>query len=478
VWQIFLMPMICEALFLNNPTMGVGSAVSQGRGAAPRLAAALAVADVLGTGRSLEVALARRSAGLGDPRDRALAQEMAYGVLRTLPRLRDQSAGVMQRPLKARDLDVECLLWVGLYQLDALRVPAYAAVSQTVAAVRELGKPWASGLLNAVLRKAQHRYAEQAPPQAGASVEQHCFPDWLAARLRHAWPEDAEAVMQESNRHPPMTLRVNLTRLSRHAYAERLAAIGLTAHPLEYAPAALILDQPVDVSALPGFAEGWVSVQDGAAQLATPLLAAQAGSQVLDACAAPGGKTAHILEYWPDVAVTAVDVSAERLLPLQEGLTRLGLTARVLAADLAAKDAAPEPWADRAYDSILLDVPCSATGVIRRHPDIKWLRRPTDIAQLATTQGRLLDRIWPHLRPGGVLVYVTCSLLPEENHQQIQSFLQRTPDAREGVLEVNWGCACAVGRQVLPGDDGMDGFYFARLTRLKGVAPQQGTTAQ
>jgi len=451
-----------------------GLTAGKQRGAETRLAAALTVADVLGKGRALDVALVQHGTRLTDPRDRALVQEIAYGVLRFLPRLRGYAAGLMVHGLKPRDLDVECLLWVGLYQLDALRVPAHAAVSQTVATARWLGKPWAASFLNAVLRNFQRRRQQRLEGLPGEPATHHCFPEWLAKRLQYAWPEDAECLMQESDRHPPMTLRVNLARLTRRAYAEQLAAVGLTARPLAQAPAALVLDRPVDVTALPGFATGLVSVQDGAAQLAAALLGARPGAQVLDACAAPGGKTAHILESWPGAEVTAVDLSRERLQPLREGLARLGLSARVLAADLAAgrpgDPATADPWADRPYDRMLLDLPCSATGVIRRHPDIKWLRRPTDIAPLAATQGRILDRVWPHLRPGGMLVYVTCSLLPEENHEQMLAFLQRTPDAREQPLEVAWGRACPVGRQVLTGEDGMDGFYFARLTRTAGAA--------
>jgi 16S rRNA (cytosine967-C5)-methyltransferase len=437
-------------------------------GPGPRLAAALAIADVLGAGRALDEALVQRTSGLAEPRDQALAREIAYGVLRSLPRLRAFVAALMRRGSKPRDLDLECLLLVGLYQLDALRVPAHAAVSQTVAAVGRLGKAWAAGFLNAVLRGFQRHQREFVAALAADPVAGHCFPEWLAQWLRRAWPGQAEGLMEASNRHPPMTLRVNLARLQRAEYARRLAAAGMTTRPLAAAPAALVLDRPLEVGALPGFAEGLVSVQDGAAQLAVGLLQTGLGQQVLDACAAPGGKTAQLLETCPGAQVTAVDLGEGRLRALRETLTRLGLNARVLGANLALPHPEPgggEDWADRAYHRILLDAPCSATGVIRRHPDIKWLRRPTDIAPLMALQGRLLDRLWPHLHPGGILVYVTCSLLPEENHEQMLAFLQRTPDARELPLETAWGQACAVGRQVLTGEADMDGFYFARLIR-------------
>jgi 16S rRNA (cytosine967-C5)-methyltransferase len=457
----------------EQPRGGTGGPGDGERGPGPRLAAALAVADVLGAGRALDDALIQRTGRLAEPRDRALAREIAYGVLRSLPRLRAYVAALMERGPKPRDLQLECLLLVGLYQLDALRVPAHAAVSQTVAAVGQLRKAWAAGFLNAVLRGFQRRRRELREALAADPAAGHCFPEWLAERLRRAWPGQAEALMQASNRHPPMTLRVNLARLQRAEYARRLAAAGITARPLAAAPAALVLDRPLEVGALPGFAEGLVSVQDEAAQLAVGLLGIAPGQQVLDACAAPGGKTAQLLETCPGVQVTAVDLGEGRLRPLRETLTRLGLHARVLGADLTLPgwtQGDGTGWADRAYHRILLDAPCSATGVIRRHPDIKWLRRPTDIAPLTAVQAAMLDRLWSHLHPGGILVYVTCSLLPEENHEQMLAFLQRTPDARELPFETAWGLACPVGRQVPTGEADMDGFYFARLIRA-GRAP-------
>jgi 16S rRNA (cytosine967-C5)-methyltransferase len=434
--------------------------------AAPRWAAALAVRDVLGSGRSLDEALQQRLQQGVAPRDHGLAREMAYGVLRHLPPLQALAAALLQKPLKERDLDVQCLLLAGLYQLLHLRVPAHAAVAETVAAARLLDKPWACGLLNAVLRGFERRRAELLEALAHDEASVLAFPDWLLQALRRCWPEDWRALVEQSNQRPPLSLRVNRVRLSRAEYASRLAEAGILARPLPHNPDGLLLERALEVQALPGFAEGWVSVQDGAAQLAAPLLQPQAGQQVLDACAAPGGKSAHLLELAPEACLTAVDVKPGRVRALAAGLQRLGLSARLLCADMSDPSAA---WADREYDKILLDAPCSATGVIRRHPDIKWLRRASDIAPLVQLQRRILDSAWSRLAPGGVLLYVTCALLAEENQIQIQAFLARTPAARELPIKAEWGRALTHGRQVLTGSGQMDGFYFARLQK-----PAQG----
>lgn len=429
-----------------------------------RAAAALALRDVLASGRALDEALAQRLKVLDDSRDRGLAQEIAYGVLRRLPELQALADQLLQKPMKGKDADVECLLLAGLYQLMHLRVPSHAAVSETVAASRVLKKNWASKLLNGVLRNFQRRKDELLKELESDEQAQSCFPDWLLDELRRCWPDDWRHIVQQSNGRPPMTLRVNSAKTDRRAYVAMLIDAGIPARPLQHADSALLLDKPVDVERLPGFADGLVSVQDGAAQLAAALLLPQGGETLLDACAAPGGKTAHLLELAPDADVTAVDLSESRLTPLRANLQRLGLKARVLAADLSDPDG---EWAGRQYQRILLDVPCSATGVIRRHPDIKWLRRMDDIESLTRTQSRILDAVWPTLVPGGMLVYATCSLLAQENHEQMQAFLKRTPDAREAVIDADWGRACAHGRQLLPGDHGMDGFYYACLTKAE-----------
>lgn len=408
------------------------------------------------------------------PIDRALVQELAYGSLRWRFRLEAQLRLLLKQPLKRKDRDITALLLVGLYQLEYTNIPAHAAVHATVEAVRATGKRWAVTLANGVLRSYQRQRAELGAALLGRPAEWHAHPDWLVERLRGDWSEDWEAVLAANNQRPPLVVRVNPRRGSVAEYRAQLHAAGLAHAPLRYSDTGLCLQQPVAVERLPGFAAGAVSVQDAAAQLAAPLLNAAPGMRVLDACAAPGGKAAHILERTPQLAeLIAVELDAARARRIDENLQRLGLAAQVLIADAAQ----PESWWDgRPFERILLDAPCSATGVIRRHPDIKSLRRDTDIGALAVTQARLLDALWPLLAPGGMLLYVTCSVLHQENDQQIAAFLQRQPQAREQRFEAAWGRALTQGRQILPGaaatesetwDGGMDGFYFAGLIKRR-----------
>lgn len=408
------------------------------------------------------------------PIDRALVQELAYGSLRWRFRLEAQLRRLLKQPLKRKDQDIAALLLVGLYQLAYTHIPAHAAVHATVEAVRATGKRWAVALANAVLRNYQRQRAELDAAVAQRPAECHAHPDWLVERLRSDWPQDWETILIANNERPPFALRVNLRRGSVADYRAQLHAAGLAHTPLRFCDAGLCLEQPVGVERLPGFDAGFVSVQDAAAQLAAPPLDVAPGMRVLDACAAPGGKTAHILERTPQLAeLVAVELDAGRARRIDENLQRLGLAAQVLIADAAQ----PETWWDgRFFERILLDAPCSATGVIRRHPDIKSLRRDTDIDALAAAQARLLDALWPLLAPGGMLLYATCSVLRQENEQQITAFLRRHPQAQEHVLRAEWGRALAHGRQILPGDaatdsgtqgGGMDGFYFAGLIKRR-----------
>jgi 16S rRNA (cytosine967-C5)-methyltransferase len=415
-------------------------------------------------GRSLDEALEMpRIQTLTDTRDRALVQELSYGTLRLLPRLESLAAALLHKPLKPGEGDLEALILVGLYQLIATRIPPHAAVAATVAAARTLARPWAAGLVNALLR----RYEREREALETASAEnpqvRWLFPDWLLRRLQAAWPDHWQAICDASNTHPPMSLRTNRLRTDRRDYAARLAELGITARALPYTETGLTLDTPVPTARLPGFDAGLVSVQDGGAQLAATLLDPHPGERILDACAAPGGKTAHLLELADnDLDLTALDLDPKRLARVEEGLVRLGLSARICIGDAAAPEG---DWAEGPYQRILLDVPCSATGVIRRHPDIKWLRRDADIPRLAALQGRILDAVWPLLAPGGTLLYVTCSLLPQENEDQVSAFLGRTGDARSDLIQASWGQVRGPGRQILPEVGGMDGFFFARLKR-------------
>lgn len=427
-----------------------------------RALAALAVAEVVGQGRSLSAVLPALL-DQAPARDRALVQELAFGALRWYPRLEIMLASLLQKPLKEKERELRALLLVGLYQLGWLSLAPHGVVHDSVEAARQLGKDWAGKLVNAVLRNFQ-RQREAIEARADASeTGRHAHPDWLLREWRRDWPEHWQDIAAAGNRRPPMSLRVNARRQSRADYLERLAALDPGAEPIADTEQGIRLSTPLAVEALPGFADGLVSVQDGAAQLAVQLLEVQPGMRVLDACAAPGGKTGHILERSPELAeLVALDQDAERLRRVQENLDRLGLRAELVAADAAAVE---HWWDGRPFERILLDAPCSASGVIRRHPDIKILRRADDVAGLVAQQRRLLEALWPLLVPGGMLEYCTCSVLRAENTEQLQAFLQDHPEAREQPIRADWGHACAVGRQRLPGEQDMDGFYYACIQK-------------
>ena len=422
-----------------------------------RSAAAQVVAQVL-EGSSLSVSLASALPALPE-RERGLAQELSYGALRWGPRLQGLLDRLLHKPLRDKNRELRALLWVGLYQLIYTRIPGYAAVAGSVAACRELNMAWASGLVNAVLRGFQKRrdvlLAEVDRDDAAASAH----PQWWLERLRAGRPEEWRAIVAANNERPPMSLRVNRRLGNRDDYLRMLAAAGLHATPAPHTDAGIILDRPVDVAQLPGFREGRVSVQDAAAQLAACLLDPIPGERVLDACAAPGGKTGHVLELQPALAeLVAVESDAARMVRVKENLDRLDLRASLVVADAGE---VRRWWDGVPFDRVLLDAPCSGSGVIRRHPDIKYLRRPADIAVLAAAQQRLLASLWPLVKRGGMLLYVTCSVLPEEDELQAQRFLEVHDDAREEPLVAEWGRPLRHGRLIVPGTDGMDGFYYA-----------------
>lgn len=441
----------------------------KGPAATARAIAAQVVAAVV-HGRSLDDALdehfARLPKSLGS--ERALIQEMSYGTVRWLLRLEPLLQDLLDKPLKEDDDDLHALLLVGLYQLLSMRVARHAAVKETVEAVRVLKMDWAKGLVNAVLRRALRE--ESGIAARIAADETFASPAWLLARMKEEYPGDWRNIAEALNARPPMTLRVHLGKISRAAYQQKLAAGEIAAEELPNFEAALRLVTPVPVERLPGFAAGEISVQDAAAQLAAPLLDAQPGMRVLDACSAPGGKAAHILERTPDAQLIALDIDAGRLTRVRENFSRLGLRGEILAADAAH----PAAWWDgKPFDRILLDAPCSGTGVIRRHPDIRLHRTPEDIRRLAATQTALLAALWPLLAPGGKLLYVTCSILNEENRRPVEALLARTPDAACVPLG-HPALAChaesdGFGYRLRPTAE-TDGFYYAMLARHGGVA--------
>ncbi|MBD8271445.1 MULTISPECIES: 16S rRNA (cytosine(967)-C(5))-methyltransferase RsmB [Pseudomonas fluorescens group] len=429
----------------------------------PRLAAAKALAAVLNGKASLNSSLPTQMDKVED-RDRGFTQDLAFGTARWQPRLSALATKLLQKPFKAADADVEALLLVGLYQLLYTRVPAHAAIGETVGCADKLKKPWAKALLNAVLRRAQRESEELLAELEHDPVVRTAHPRWLQKSLKAFWPQQWEAICAANNAHPPMILRVNRRHHSRDAYLQLLTEAGINAAPCVYSIDGIVLEVATDVRSLPGFADGWISVQDEAAQLAADLLDLAPGQRVLDACCAPGGKTCHILEVEKDLGgVVAVDLEAKRLARVRENLARLGLSAELIAAD--GRDTATW-WDGKPFQRILLDAPCSATGVIRRHPDIKLTRQPDDIAALAVLQGELLDALWPTLEVGGILLYATCSTLPTENTEVIQAFLARTSGARELDLATTAGIKQPHGRQLLAQEGGHDGFYYAKLIKI------------
>jgi 16S rRNA (cytosine967-C5)-methyltransferase len=424
-----------------------------------RAAAALVIGDVL-AGRSLNQALPPRLLKVAD-RDRGLLQQLCYGTLRLGPRLQGLLGQLLDKPLRDKDRDIQGLLLCGLYQLESTRIPDHAAVAATVGATRALKKNWAKNMTNAVLR----RYLRERDKLALAldDAASACHPRWLYQQILQQWPTAAASIIEANNQQPPMTLRVNSRRLSREHYLARLAERGIQGTAGLLGAQAIRLAQPCDVADLPGFLDGEASVQDEAAQLAALLLQAAPGERILDACAAPGGKTCHILELQPQLAeLVAVDIDSTRLHKVAENLQRLRLSATLLAADASELAQQLEP---ASFDRILVDAPCSASGVIRRHPDVKLLRRQEDLRSLADQQLLILRGLWPLLKAGGTLLYATCSIFDEENSQVVHRFLDDCQDAELVVLDQNLGEPTDCGRQLLPSPDGTDGLFYARFRK-------------
>lgn len=421
---------------------------------------------VVGSGQSLDRALAD-SDERTDAGDRAMIRMLCYGCLRHYWQLQSQLGQLLDRPLKKRDRVIESLLIIGLFQLSDTRIPDHAAVSTTVDAARILRRPKLSGLINAVLRNFVRR--ELAAKELIDDESRYNHPRWLIDCIRSDWPENWQQILEANNARAPMWLRVNL-RYGTAAEYQKNTQIPSTLLP--GVDQALRLDEPMSVMDIPGFEAGDVSVQDAAAQIAATWLLANGGGRVLDACAAPGGKTGQLLELLElqrgPSDVIAIDSDPDRLDRIQENLTRLKLSATVLAADASNSS---DWWDGREFDQILIDAPCSATGVIRRHPDIKLLRRASDIDSLAKLQRGILESLWLLLRPGGRLLYATCSVLAAENDAVIGSFLAAHADAVEERVLHDYNirdlmCDKAPGFQVLPGTQGLDGFYFACLHKV------------
>jgi 16S rRNA (cytosine967-C5)-methyltransferase len=432
-------------------------------GAKSRAEAARIVNDVIHHGRSLDQVFSLSSF---DDRDQALIRALAYGTLRTYLRNKCLIDQLLAKPLKKKDSIIYALLSVGLFALTDSKRPDYAVVSATVSAADSLGRKHMRGMVNAVLRRFLRERDELLQKITTVAEAQTLHPQWLVEKFQADWPKDWQHIVAAGNHQAPMWVRVNESRVVPQEWLKRAAAVGIsTQSPVADMPGAVLLEEPCAVSELPGFSDGDCSVQDIASQLPAYYLQAESGMRVLDACAAPGGKTGHLLEKYPGIELSAVDSASERLERVEENLERLGLQAAVVCGDARA----PELWWDgELFDRILLDAPCSATGVIRRHPDIRFLRRASDIATMAATQYELLNKLWSLLKPGGFMLYTTCSVLSEENAEVVQRFLAARSDAEEQALPTLapvTGSNVPVGLQLLPDAFGNDGFYYALLKR-------------
>ena len=430
----------------------------------PRVVAARALTDIAVHGQSLRQVLAADLPGLEDGRDRAFVSAIVYASTRSWLRWNAALQLLLVKPLPRKLAWVQALLVSALAQLEDMDIAPHAVVSASVDACEASGHGAQRGLVNAILRR-WLRERNALLKQLDENVEARFrLPGWLLQALRRDWPGEVDAIIAASNREASPMLRVNLARMDRAQYLLALDAAGIRAQLHSWIPTAIVLEHSLDVARLPGWADGLCSMQDGAAQLAAILLDAPPNARVLDACAAPGGKACHILERGP-VALTALDRDLQRTRRVRENLDRLRLTCDLRTADALQPDAW---WDGQMYDRILLDAPCSASGVLRRQPDVRLHRRASDIPELAAQQRRLLPTLWPMLAPGGILLYATCSLLRAENAQQIDGFLQEGTDAEAIPIKLPAGRADGAGWQILPGEDGIDGMFFALLRKQPG----------
>ncbi|MFD1382957.1 16S rRNA (cytosine(967)-C(5))-methyltransferase RsmB [Rhodanobacter aciditrophus] len=437
-------------------------------GSSPRLVSAKILEQVLLQRGSLSTHLNKHIGEVaGD--QQGLVKELCFGVCRFYPQLNSVALSLLTKPFEEKDFDVYATLLMGLYQITHMNTPDHAAVNESVELCRQLNKDWATKLMNAILRRYQREQDEIFESlEAQPSVEYN-LPKWLVKRLLKHWDADFEQILEATNAHPPMCLRVNTAKVSRETYSKMLSEEGIVSHETPFSDSGLYLEKAASVNALPKFFDGFSSVQDESAQLAAMILAPEKDERILDACAAPGGKTGHLLEREAGLDLTAVELESWRLERIEANLERLGLSAKLICGDASATQ---DWWDGNAFDKILLDAPCSATGVIRRNPDIKINRKPGDIDALAGIQKSILEATWKTLKQGGYLLYATCSLMPEENEQQIAAFLEANSDAEEAPLNLlnakvnsSIGKQVSHGVQIFPDHKGQDGFYYCLLKK-------------
>ena len=424
----------------------------------PRLLAAQALTSVLCHKGSLASSLPK-ALEAAEHGDRALIQQLCYGTCRHFPQLELIADQLLHKPMKTQDQDIYALILMGLYQIKAMRTPDYAAVDATVQAAKASGKRWADKLINGVLRSYIRGGADLEEVLNEHDAYRHNHPQWFISKLSNHWPDHWQDILAANDTQGALTLRVNTRKVSRDNYLIALSEAGHPASACAYSAVGVQLDKACEITQLPGFDEGWFSVQDEAPQLCADLLELEVGHRVLDACAAPGGKTCHLLEA-EDVTVVAVELEERRIGRMEDNLFRMDLQAQIVCADASE----PSQWWDgEAFDRILLDAPCSATGVIRRTPVIKMLRTNEDILELAQLQLKLLTNLWPLLKPGGYLLYATCSVLRQENDRLVGRFLKQQTDATHCAIDADWGIGMEIGRQLLPNPASHDGFYYAKL---------------
>ncbi|MDG0980526.1 MAG: 16S rRNA (cytosine(967)-C(5))-methyltransferase RsmB [Halieaceae bacterium] len=418
-----------------------------------RFSAVRAVSQVL-IGHSIRVS----DYGQGlDQQQKAFAHQLAQGTINALPRLNGLLSQLLSKPIKAKEAEVHAILLTGLYQIEYLRTPDHAAVNESVNLAKKLKKTWAIKLINGCLRRFIREQDKLRQNLSTASTASHS--EWMYQMIAEQWPEHAAKIIDANNHAGPMCLRVNQSLLSTDEYLKKLTAADVSGTRSQQAPECIRLDQACAVEKLPGFNEGWISVQDEAAQLAAPLLAIQPGQRILDACSAPGGKACHLAESYPNSFVIARDVSSERLLMVKQSISRLGLKVDIQELSEAQRSER------ECFDHILADVPCSGSGVVRRHPDIKTLRLQSDLAQFQRQQLNILQDLWPKLKIGGTLLYVTCSIFEQENDQTVRRFLKQEKQASVDTICSSWGYATEFGRQLIPKREGSDGLFFCRLQK-------------
>lgn len=414
--------------------------------------------DVITNQHSLSTAIEKYITN-APPEERPQIKSLCYETTRWYLKLRAQIKTALDKQLKPKDEDLEIAIAIGLCELQYTEHPPYAVISETVNLTQPLKKTWAKGLINAILRKCERKEIQTDFKQNPKIHYAH--PQWLIKKIQLAWPQHWQTILENNNEHPPMVIRINQQKITREEY---LKQTHISATPGK-SPQSLYLTTPCPVTALPQFSEGYCSVQDEAAQLTQQLLDIKPNNKILDACAAPGGKAAHILETQPTVQLTIIDKDETRMKKTHDGLKRLQLP---IPTSFTVEAQQTQKWWDKQkFDRILLDAPCSATGVIRRHPDIKLLRQAQDIEALADQQTQLLTALWPLLKPGGILLYVTCSVLPEENSNLIETFISNNTDAKPLPTQLPYAIKQKIGCQILPTKNGPDGFYYAKITKLK-----------